>query len=712
MTSKRYHLNTDISSLAGIGPNIKNILNGIGIHDVFDLVFYFPRYYKDYTNTKKIIDINIDDEITLQGEILLSRLLRTRKKIYEVVLNDGSRNFKIIWFNPIYKYLKENFEKGKWVVLSGRAVKSNSSRYLQIINPPPENYHILDSNPELVDFGGISPIYPLTRGLSQNRIQKIFKELLKNIDLDKLNILSHDIKKKYALEDVSESILNIHLPPKNNGFVDLSSSRSVYSSVWHRSFVFFEFLLLCLGIREKNQNKEDQSGIPHILKKNDSFYEKVKKSFPFELTKAQEKVLGEIVLDMTSTKQMNRLLQGDVSSGKTIIALLSMAISYDNNLQSVMIAPTEILADQHYYFFSRYVKNEELVILKSSLSTKEKDKAYDVIQSGEVKIIIGTHSLFQDKLKYKDLGLVVIDEQHRFGVVQRKLMVGKGNSPDILTMTATPIPRTLSSIFFSDFDVSIIDSLPPRRGEVETQIENLENIEKVFELLENELNKGRQGFIVCPIIDKSENPEFKNLLDVHSVYLELSKNHLKKYNLEMLHGALSSEKKEKIMNNFKDKKIDILISTTVIEVGVDIPNATFMVINNPERFGLSQLHQLRGRIGRGPNDSYCILINNKINDDSNKRLSIFKEISDGFVLSEKDLEIRGPGAFYGAGVEQSGKFWDLYLANLKRDLHILKDAKNCSEIIESFDFYKKNNKVFDNLIFKIWGDKLELTKTI
>jgi len=556
------------------------------------------------------------------------------------------------------------------------------------------------------------PIYPLSKGLSQNKIQQIFKELLGNIDINELNILSDDVKRTYDIDQISESILNIHTPSRDSQVVDLSSSESVNSSIPHRSFIFFEFLILCLGIRQKNHNKEDILGKSHIFKERVSFFEKIKNNFPFELTKSQEKVLKEIISDMKSEKQMNRLLQGDVGSGKTIVALLSMAISYDNNLQSVLIAPTEILADQHYFFLKEFIKSDELVILKSSLTTKEKETTYEMIKSGKAKFIVGTHSLFQDKLKYKKLGLIVIDEQHRFGVLQRKLMTEKGRNPDILVMTATPIPRTLSSIFFSDFSVSRIDSSPTSRGVIETKIVNIKSIDKVFSFLKQELDRGRQAFILCPLISKSENLEFENLADIESVYSQLNKKQLKEYRLAMLHGKLSAEQKENIMNDFKDKKIDVLISTTVIEVGVDIPNASVMLINNPERFGLSQLHQLRGRVGRGPYNSYCILLIDKINSDSNNRLSIFKEISDGFILSEKDLEIRGPGAFYGAGVEQSGKFWDLYLANLKRDLHILKDAKNCSEIIETFDFYQKNNKVINNLIFKIWGEKLELTKTI
>ena len=712
MANKRYQLHDDINSVVGIGLRLKDLLSNMGIHDILDLLFYFPRDYKDYRDIRKIPDIASGDEVTLKGEIVLSRLLRTKKRIYEVVITDGVNNFKIIWFNPIYGYLKDNFTKGKWVVLSGKAVKSTSSKYLQIVNPKPENVHILDSDSELDTFARISPIYPLVKGLSQNKIQKVFNELLSNVDISQLNIFDDYINKKYNIEKISESILNIHIPSNNSEVVDLHSSESVTTSIWHRSFIFFEFLILCLGIRKRSQKKKDVMGRAHIFNETKSFFEKVKTNFAFELTQAQEKVLKEIISDMKSKKQMNRLLQGDVSSGKTIIALLSMAICYDNNCQSALIAPTEILADQHHLFLKQFVKSDELVILKSSLTINEKEKALAAIKSGSTKFVVGTHSLFQDRVEYNDLGLVVIDEQHRFGVLQRKLMTEKGRNPDILTMTATPIPRTLSSIFFSDFSLSSIDSLPPSRGTIETRIEDIEDIEEVFSFVKHELDTGRQAFVLCPLINKSDNLEFQNLADVESVYSQLRKRKLKDHKLAILHGRLSTEEKERTMDDFKNKKIDILVSTTVVEVGVDIPNASIMIIYNPERFGLSQLHQLRGRIGRGFHSSYCILLVDEISSDSSDRLSIFKEISDGFILSEKDLEIRGPGAFYGAGVEQSGKFWDLCLANLRRDFDVLKDAKSCSETIQDSDCYKKNTKTIDDLLYRLWGEKLELTKTI
>ena len=712
MSTKKYTINSELTVLPGVGPSLISIFNKLGIYTVFDLLFYFPRDYKDYRKTTDLESIVENENITIKGKIIKSNLLRSRKRIYEVLLDDGTSKFKVIWFNPIYKYLKENFEENKWVVLSGKAYKSNSSKILQIINPGPEDYMLFDYEPDLENYSRIAPIYPLTKGLSQSRIRKIMIDLLKNIDLDNLNFFDQGFLASYDLEQVSKSLLHVHLPSNDDEIWDSQTMDPFNITRWHKSIIFFEFLILCLGLKEKNSIKEIIQGGYHGIVESNSLYIKIKNDFPFDLTDSQNKVLTEILHDMNSVKQMNRLLQGDVSSGKTIIALLSMAVSYDNNYQSAIIAPTEILADQHYYFLKEYIKEDELIILKSSLTTNEKEDACFAIKSGKAKFIVGTHALFQEKVEYKNLSLIVIDEQHRFGVLQRKLMTEKGHNPDILTMTATPIPRTLSSIFFSDFDVSTIDSLPLGRGKTDTEIINSNNIERAYTFAEKELKKGRQGFIICPIIKKSELIEYANLSDVERTYLDLKQNRFKEYNVEMLSGIIESDKKEKIMQDFKNKKIDLLVSTTVIEVGVDIPNATFILINNPDRFGLSQLHQLRGRIGRGPADSRIILIADKMDDSINERLLIFKEISDGFQLSEKDLQIRGPGAFYGAGVEQSGKFWNLYMASLKRDFHILKKAKEAADSIDKFDFYKKEKKIISDLVYRMWGDSLELTKII
>jgi len=713
MKKNKYKLTDELTVLPGVGPKISKLFENIKIKNIRDLIFYFPKYYKDYRNTKLISELSVNEEVTVKGKIISSQLIRARTRIYEVLIKDDTGQFKVIWFNPFYRYLKENFKVGSWAILSGKTSKSGG-KLLQIVNPKPENVLVIEEDEELEFFARISSIYSLTKGLTQNRILSTLSALLKEVDYGSLDFFSDDIKSKYDLSDISDSISNIHQPLTNRDepVVDLESSQSVSSSRSHRTFIFFEFLILCLGIKSKERSKVLVKGIPHKINQSQGLFFKIMTNFPFDLTDSQGKALGEILDDMRSEFQMNRLLQGDVGSGKTIIALLSMSSSYDNGYQSVLIAPTEILADQHYLYLKKYVNEEEIVILKSSLKNDQKKHVKERISSGSAKFIVGTHSLFQEDVNYKSLGIVVIDEQHRFGVLQRKLMSEKGVNPDILVMTATPIPRTLSNVFFTDYKVSNILEMPTNRGKITTKVANAEEPGDAYRFLIKQLQIGRQAFVLCPLIKKSDNEEFESLEDIESLYLELRKNKLKNFKLGIIHGRLKSEEKEEVMKKFRLKEIDVLISTTVIEVGVDVPNASIMMIYNPERFGLSQLHQLRGRIGRGPYDSTCILMVGKIGEFSKDRLIVFKNTLDGFLIAEKDMEMRGPGAFYGTGVEQSGKFWDLHLASLRRDIPILEEARICASEITKYDFYKNNNKCFDELILSTWGEKLNLTKVI
>ena len=424
-------------------------------------------------------------------------------------------------------------------------------------------------------------------------------------------------------------------------------------------------------------------------------------------TKLLEKTgVFSIVLECIEKKLSKQITE------KIKIPTIGIGSSANCDGQVLVIDDLIGMSESKFKFVKKYVDINELVILKSSLSSEQRKEVLNKIASGSVKFIVGTHSLFQDRVVYENLGLIVIDEQHRFGVLQRKLMAEKGRSPDILIMTATPIPRTLSSIFFSDYSISRINMMPENRGKIETKISSLRSSDNAFDFAVNQLKEGRQAFVLCPLISKSENIEFESLADVESVYKDVAFNSFKDFKVEILHGKQKSSDKEKIMDKFRKKEIDVLVSTTVIEVGVDIPNANLMIIYNPERFGLSQLHQLRGRIGRGGYDSTCILMVDDINESSKERLSIFRDNLDGFVLSEKDMQIRGPGAFYGAGTEQSGRFWDLHLANLRRDFEILKEAKKCADNIESYKFYNDRMSILENLILDFWGDKLELTKTI
>ena len=703
-----------VQSLNGVGPKLSERLNYIGINHIIDLIFYSPKSYKDYRDVRDMSNLSDGDEVTIKGKIISSGLLKSRRKIYEVVLNDGTGNFKIIWFNPIYGFLKQNFKTDFWVVISGKATVTKNKKIFQFINPKPENYNIFEDDIDIDKYASISPIYSLTKGLTSKRLKQLIKEALNRVDLTQLDILSNDLMKEFCLKQVSSSLMNIHLPDRGDNLVDLSSTESVQNSLSYKSLIFMEFLMLCLGIKLNRPEKNLKLGINQQKKDKSSLFDSIFTKFPFELTDSQKNVLNEILNDMGSDRQMNRLLQGDVGSGKTIIALLSMAVSYDNGYQTALIAPTEILSDQHFLFLKKYVPNNEIVILKSSLKQKEKKETYEKIKNGTAKFIVGTHSLFQENVDYQRLGLIVVDEQHRFGVEQRKNMIDKGLNSDLLIMTATPIPRTLSSIFFSDFDVSKISELPKKRGNIETKIVSKSNLDKLYNFISDQLVQGRQAFVLCPIIDKSDVEEFEKLIDIKSQYDYIVKSSLGKFNSAILHGKMSSLEKEKVMEQFRDKEVDILISTTVIEVGVDIPNANLMIINNPERFGLAQLHQLRGRIGRGVYDSYCIMLVDDLSENSLDRIRTFAEIKDGFLLAERDLQMRGPGAFYGVGTQQSGNIWELNFANLKRDIEILKNAKKCSDNYDFYEFYKNHENIdkINRIIKYLWGSRLELTKAI
>ena len=711
--NKELNYNHDISTLNGVGPKIKNTLNSIGLNDLSDLIFYFPRKYNDYRNLKKISDLKDGEEVTIKGKILFSGLLKSRRKIYEVIINDGSGNFKITWFNPIYGYLKEAFKLDYWVGISGKVTQTKSLKIFQLINPSPDKYFISNNSDSLNNFASIHPIYSLTKGLTQNRLKKLIFEAIGNTRLDDFNIFSDDICKDFNLIKIDNALKLLHAPDKSMPIVDIDSKESIYKSLPHRSIIFYEFLLLCLGLKLSENKKSTKLYKQHKINIENSLYKRILNNLPFSLTRSQNKVLDEIINDMMLPKQMNRLLQGDVGSGKTILALLSMAISYDNGFQSCLVAPTEILADQHYLYLKNFVPNQELILLKSSMKVKEKKIILDSIKNGKSKFIVGTHSLFQSLVNYKNLGLIVIDEQHRFGVEQRKLMMDKGESSDMLIMTATPIPRTLSSILMTDYDISIIDKIEHREREIETSVIKKNQFSKLINFIDDELSQSRQAFFLCPLINKSSNEDFENLMDLKTLQNILKSTNLGKYKYEILHGDLNTNEKDLIMTMFRSGELNFIISTTVIEVGVDIPNANIMTIFNPERFGLSQLHQLRGRIGRGKHKSYCFLINDgNINEVSLQRIESFTKISDGFELAEKDLLLRGPGAFYGAGKQQSGNVWNLNFGNIKRDIDILKEAKLCSDKIKSYSIYKNDKEKILKNIDLIWGKTINLTKIL
>lgn len=681
------NLSTSVQYIKGVGPKKAYSLKRLNINTIEDLIYFIPRDYDDRTKVSTLRDSVIGEKATLEvkiaGEFSIIRP-RRNMSILKVPIEDSSSNGYMVWFNQ--EYLKDKFKIGESYRVNGKINKMGFE--LQIMNPA---FETLDQSEKT---GRIMPIYPLTEGLSNNEIIRIVNYALNN-NLDYIEeVLPNNLVKKYNMLSVKESLKNIHNPFNKELLI-----KSRYR------LVFEELLILQLGLFIiKNRNYSKETGIifqrPEEI--NDFIF-----NLPFSLTKAQNRVFGEIQEDMDKAKQMNRLIQGDVGSGKTVIAVLAMYRAVKSGYQAAMMAPTEILATQHYEslrsYFHKYGIRCELLV--GSLTNKAKEKVLNELKHGHIHIIIGTHAIIQEHVEFHKLGLAITDEQHRFGVKQRSVLNQKGINPDIIVMTATPIPRTLALILYGDLDISIIDELPPGRKEIETYAVGFNMEERVHKFIEKQLINGRQAYIVCPLIEESET------LDLNSaeiLYEKLKTRVFKNYNIGLLHGKMKAKDKDFIMNQFKNHEIDILVSTTVIEVGVNVPNSNIMVVYNSERFGLAQLHQLRGRVGRGEYQSYCILLNASNNPIARERMRILQSSSDGFVISEKDLELRGPGEFF--GTKQHG-LPELKIANLIRDIDILKVVQREAQAIMkldqdlSLDEHKKIKSKVKNM-FKDIGEEI------
>ena len=662
-------LKQNIQYIKGVGPERAKLLENLGIHTLEDLITYYPREYEDRGKPKKIRDL-VDGEEALIEVMAVSRMseIRTRKRnmtIYKLIVRDDTDSCILTWYNQ--SYLKSIFKSGSTYKFYGKV--SYKAGKIEILSP------VFDIDGKNKNTGKIIPIYPLTYRLSQNIIRQIIENGLKVVNGDLEETLPDYLLKEYNLYSINEATNKIHFP---ESFDEFNKARE--------RLVFEELLIMqVLLLNLKNRNIQQNLGIQ--FDKNVKISDVIL-NLPFKLTKAQIKVLEEIDSDMESNKMMNRLLQGDVGSGKTVVSIIAAYKAVKSGYQAAIMAPTSILASQHLEGFKQILEPYGITceLLIGSTTKKNKEKILDDLKEGKIDILIGTHAIIEENVQFKNLGFVVTDEQHRFGVRQRQMISDKGKNVDTLVMTATPIPRTLALILYGDLDISIIDELPPNRKKIDTFAVRKSMEERVNNFIKKQIEEGRQAYIVCPLVAENEEINAKSVMELEEKY----KNEVfKEFKLKYIHGKMRPKEKERIMNDFKNGDIDILISTTVIEVGVNVPNASIMVIENAERFGLATLHQLRGRVGRGEYQSYCILKYQGNSDIIRKRMQVMQDTNDGFIISEKDLELRGSGEFF--GTKQHG-LPEFKIANLFEDMPMLKKVQSVAMKIISEDPELKEEK--------------------
>ena len=598
-----------------------------------DLISYFPRNYEDRGIAKRLSDCTDGEEALIKGVAItkVQEIFARRLKMYKLVIRDGENPCTIIWYNQ--SYLKNVIKIGHTYNFYGK-VEIKLGRY-EMKSP------IFDESGENKNTGKIIPIYPLTYGITQNTIRKIIEngvnEAYGNIE----ETLPDYILEQYKLMDINNSMKKIHFPDNKQDFIR-ARHRLVFEEL-------LGFQLALLKIKENYKTYEEGISFDKNVKMSD-----VINTLPFKLTRAQLRVLEEIDSDMESSKPMNRLLQGDVGSGKTVVSEIAAYKAVKSGYQVAILAPTAILATQHFENFQKTLEKFgiKIELLISAITKKKKQELKDRLKNGEIDILIGTHAMLEDDVIFKNLGLVVTDEQHRFGVKQRAKIASKGNNPDVIVMSATPIPRTLALILYGDLDISIIDELPPNRKKIETFAVGKDMENRINAFITKQIEQGRQCYIVCPLVEENEEMDLKSVTELAE---KLQKETFPQFRVEFLHGKMKPKEKDEIMLKFKEKQIDILISTTVIEVGVDVPNANIMIIENAERFGLAQLHQLRGRVGRGEYQSYCILKFEGRGKVVQERMKIMCQTNDGFIISEKDLELRGSGDFFGTAQHRNSR---------------------------------------------------------
>lgn len=688
-----YNLNlkTDITYLAGVGPRRAKVLIENNIENIHDLLYYFPRRYIDRSVITPMNLVKVGNEAMVVGKVQSCGLRKTRKRnYYQVSLKDGRGTIHLNWFHAL-SWITGKFTVGDVVAAYGKVDFYNG---FNITHP---EFDLLEEDEDPVNTGQIIAIYPGTSelksvGLESRGFRKIIRAALAKLDCEIEDYFTQNFLKEFGLWSMDKAIHSVHKP---ENMAVLESAR--YRLKFDEHF----FLQLLMALRRKNS--EEANG--RVFKERGPFVKRMYENLPFELTEAQIRVLREIRGDLTSNRQMNRLLQGDVGSGKTVVAMLIASIVVGDGAQVAVLAPTEILAEQHYKSFKKYCDLVDIScnLLTGSVANVDKKQILNNLESGDLQLIVGTHSLIQEQVKFQDLGLIIVDEQHRFGVEQRKKLIEKGYSPEILAMTATPIPRTLAITYHGDLDVSVIDELPKNRKEITTRVVSPEKMDKVYEFIKSLVKKGQQCFVVYPVIEDSENIDIKA---AKSGYDFLKNTIFPEFTLGYVDGRMKVDDRNAIMESFGKNKIQILVSTTVIEVGIDVPNSTVMVIENAERFGLSQLHQLRGRTGRGAEKSYCILVARKETPESEHRLKVMAETNDGFKISDEDLKLRGPGEFFGK--RQHG-YMKMKIGNILTDGPIIRNARQAAFSLINSDPHlqlKEHRKIREQFI-QDYSDMLE-----
>ena len=653
-------LSDDVRMVKHVGPKKAQLLKKLGIETVYDLVTYYPRAYEDESTISHISELHAGERESVLGTIMniSERTVRRNMTILKVMISDGTGFVQVVWFNQ--RYLKKQLKTGSRIFIKGKVQYAYGGHgQLSISNI--SDYQILDDeeSPET----GIQPVYAATEKITQKYLRSIMHAVLDEMPAVP-EMLPESLLQKTGMMRRRRAMSAIHFP---DDYDELRQARE--------RLAFEELYIIQCGLfLLKKESRDNKNGVRHLISSH--LVDKVIKGFPYTLTRDQEKAWREIEADMERNMPMRRLLEGDVGSGKTAIAALALTKTVENGYQGALMAPTEILARQHYENFSHMLEGTGINIgfLSGHLTKKQRDEMHDNISSHRVDIVIGTHALIQDSVTFDSLGLVVTDEQHRFGVEQRAALEKKGHSsPDVLVMTATPIPRTMTLTVYGDLDISVIHELPPGRKPVRTFLSTPDRRTLIYQYVRSQIEEGRQAYVVCPLIETSE--ESTDIPSAEEVYAELSNGIFNGIPCGIVHGRLKLTEKEDVMRRFHDGSIKLLVATTVIEVGVNVPNASIMVIENADRFGLAQLHQLRGRVGRGPYKSFCILVSANRSDKARERLGIMEKISDGFRLAEEDLKLRGPGQFFG---NMQHGLPDLKIADVIGDMDLLVKARRAA----------------------------------